>query len=256
MQVELWQLALLTGTGVLAGVINVMAAGGSLMSIPVMLFLGVPGPVANGTNRISIIAQNIVAVRTFFRRGFSDLKLSLSLAAAATPGAILGALVGVRLDGVWFDRVLAIIMLVVLVLMQLPSGKRSGLSSAESQPLTKGRLIAGHVLMFVAGCWGGFIQIGVGFILMPILHRVMGMDLVQTNMHKVFIALSYNLAAIFIFAAAVSIHWQFGLALALGNAIGGYFGARFSVQGGERWIKRVFTLVLLAFVAKLLLPIG
>lgn len=259
MQVELWQLALLTGTGVVAGIINVMAGGGSLMSIPVMLFLGVPGPVANGTNRISIIAQNIVAVRTFFRRGVSDFKLSLTLAAAATPGAILGALVGVRLDGVWFDRVLAIVMLGVLILMQLPSGKRTAEAGGEgssSLPLTRKRLILGHIMMFGAGCWGGFIQVGVGFILMPILHRVMGMDLVQTNMHKVFIAMSYNLAAIFIFAAAVSIHWQFGLALALGNAIGGYFGARFSVQGGERWIKRVFTLVLLAFVAKLLLPIG
>ncbi|MEM1401994.1 MAG: sulfite exporter TauE/SafE family protein [Pseudomonadota bacterium] len=252
MEVELWQLALLTATGALAGIINVMAGGGSLMSVPMMLFLGVPGPVANGTNRISIIAQNIVAVRTFFRRGFSDLRLSLSLAAAATPGAILGALVGVRLDGVWFDRVLAIVMIGVLVLMQLPSKKRSG----ESLPMTRERLLLGHGLMFLAGCWGGFIQIGVGFILMPILHRVMGMDLVRTNMHKVFIALSYNIIAVAIFASAVSIHWQFGLALALGNSIGGYFGARFSVQGGEVWIRRVFTLVLVIFIAKLLLPLA
>lgn len=252
MEVELWQLALLTATGALAGIINVMAGGGSLMSVPMMLFLGVPGPVANGTNRISIIAQNIVAVRTFFRRGFSDLRLSLSLAAAATPGAILGALVGVRLDGVWFDRVLAVVMIGVLILMQLPTKKRSG----ESLPMTRQRLIMGHVLMFLAGCWGGFIQIGVGFILMPILHRVMGMDLVRTNMHKVFIALSYNIIAVAIFASAVSIHWQFGLALALGNSIGGYFGARFSVQGGEVWIRRVFTLVLVIFIAKLLLPLG
>lgn len=252
MEVELWQLALLTATGALAGIINVMAGGGSLMSVPMMLFLGVPGPVANGTNRISIIAQNIVAVRTFFRRGFSDLRLSLSLAAAATPGAILGALVGVRLDGVWFDRVLAVVMIGVLILMQLPTKKRSG----ESLPMTRQRLILGHVLMFLAGCWGGFIQIGVGFILMPILHRVMGMDLVRTNMHKVFIALSYNIIAVAIFASAVSIHWQFGLALALGNSIGGYFGARFSVQGGEVWIRRVFTLVLVIFIAKLLLPLG
>ena len=252
MEVELWQLALLTATGALAGIINVMAGGGSLMSVPMMLFLGVPGPVANGTNRISIIAQNIVAVRTFFRRGFSDLRLSLSLAAAATPGAILGALVGVRLDGVWFDRVLAVVMIGVLILMQLPTKKRSG----ESLPLTRERLILGHVLMFLAGCWGGFIQIGVGFILMPILHRVMGLDLVRTNMHKVFIALSYNIIAVAIFASAVSIHWQFGLALALGNSIGGYLGARFSVQGGEVWIRRVFTLVLVIFIAKLLLPLG
>jgi uncharacterized membrane protein YfcA len=74
-------------TGVAAGFLNVMAGGGSLLSVPVMLFLGLPGPVANGTNRISIIAQNIVAVRTFFRRGFSDFRLSLSLAACALPGA-------------------------------------------------------------------------------------------------------------------------------------------------------------------------
>jgi uncharacterized membrane protein YfcA len=250
--IELWQVLLLAGTGVAAGFLNVMAGGGSLLSVPVMLFLGLSGPVANGSNRISIIAQNIVAVRTFFRRGFSDFRLSLTLSAAATPGAVLGALVGVRLDGVWFDRVLALVMIGVLVLMQLPSGKREG----ESLPLTRRRLVLGHLLMFAAGCWGGFIQVGVGFILMPILNRVMGIDLVRTNMHKVFIALFYNLVAIAIFASAVSIHWVFGFALAAGNAVGGYLGAHFSVQGGERWIRRVFTLVLIVFIAKLLLPLN
>ncbi|MFK7830084.1 MAG: sulfite exporter TauE/SafE family protein [Congregibacter sp.] len=252
MNVELWQLLLLTGAGVAAGFLNVVAGGGSLLSVPIMLFLGVSGPVANGTNRISIIAQNIVAVRTFFSHGFSDFRLSLTLSAAAIPGAMIGALIGVRLDGIWFDRVLAIVMIGVLVLMQLPSKKRSG----ASEPLTRKRLIVGHVLMFGAGCWGGFIQVGVGFILMPILHRVMGLDLVRTNMHKVFIALTYNLVAILIFAAAVTIHWQFGLALALGNSAGGYLGARFSVKGGEVWIRRIFTIVLIIFVAKLLIPMS
>lgn len=250
MNVELWQLALLSAAGVIAGIVNVMAGGGSLLSIPIMLFLGLPGPVANGTNRISIIAQNVVAVRTFFRRGFSDFRLSLSLSAAAIPGAVLGSMAGVRLDGVWFDRLLAAVMLVVLILMQLPSKKRE----SGGEPLTQKRLIAGHVLMFGAGCWGGFIQVGVGFLLMPILHRVMGLDLVRTNMHKVSIVLSYSLVAIFVYAATVAIHWQFGLALAVGNALGGYLGARFAVQGGEVWIRRVFTLVLLVFIAKLLLP--
>ena len=251
MEVELWQLALLTAVGTGAGILNVMAGGGSLVSIPVMLFLGLPGPVANGTNRISIIAQNIVAVRTFLRRGFADFRLSLTLSACALPGAILGSLVGVRLEGEWFERVLAVVMIGVLVLMRFDSSKRSG----PSLELTRRRYWAGHGLMFLAGCWGGFIQVGVGFILMPILHRVMGLDLVRTNMHKVFIALSYNLVAIFIYASLVSIHWSLGLALALGNALGGYFGARFSVAGGEVWIRRVFTGVLVVFIAKLLLPI-
>lgn len=250
MNVELWELALLTGAGTIAGMLNVIAGGGSLMTVPIMLFLGLSGPEANGTNRISIIAQNIVAVRTFFRRGFSEFRLSLTLSAAAIPGAILGALVGVQLDGEWFDRVLALVMLAVLVLMQIPGKK----SADTSGPLTPKRLMLGHILMFAAGCWGGFIQVGVGFILMPILHRVMGLDLVRTNMHKVFIALTYNLFAIVVFAAAVSIHWQFGLALAAGNALGGYFGARFSVQGGEVWIRRIFTGVLIIFIIKLLLP--
>ncbi|WOJ97601.1 sulfite exporter TauE/SafE family protein [Congregibacter brevis] len=250
MGIELWQLALLMAAGTVAGVLNVIAGGGSLMTVPIMLFLGLSGPEANGTNRISIIAQNIVAVRTFFRRGFSEFRLSLTLSAAAIPGAILGAMVGVNLDGEWFDRVLAVVMLAVLVLMQLPSKKHKN----DGSPLTRKKLILGHILMFGAGCWGGFIQVGVGFILMPILHRVMGLDLVRTNMHKVFIALTYNLFAILVFAAAVSIHWQFGLALAAGNALGGYFGARFSVQGGEVWIRRIVTAVLLVFIVKLLLP--
>jgi len=251
LDVELWQLALLAATGVAAGFLNVMAGGGSLLSVPIMLFLGLPGPVANGTNRISIIAQNIVAVRTFFRRGFSDFRLSLTLTACAIPGAVLGALVGVQLDGEWFDRILALVMLAVLVTMQFGGGKRS----EAPKEITPRRLLAGHILMFFAGCWGGFIQIGVGFILMPIMHRVMGLDLVRTNMHKVFIALSYNLVALAIFASAVSIHWAFGGALAAGNALGGYLGARFAVHGGEVWIRRVLTAVLLVFIAKLLLPL-
>lgn len=250
MSAEPWQLLLLACAGVAAGFLNVMAGGGSLLTVPIMLFLGLPGPVANGTNRVSIIAQNIVAVRTFFLRGFADFRLSLTLSAAAIPGAVLGALLGVRLEGAWFDRILALVMLGVLVLMQLPASK----SQDGGQPLTRRKLIAGHCLMFGAGCWGGFIQIGVGFILMPILHRVMGLDLVRTNMHKVFIALSYNLVALGIFASVVAIHWEFGIALAVGNALGGYFGARFAVHGGEVWIRRVFTLVLLIFIAKLLLP--
>jgi uncharacterized membrane protein YfcA len=121
---EAWQLALLAATGVAAGILNVMAGGGSLLSVPVMLFLGLPGPVANGTNRISIIGQNIVAVRTFMRRGFADFRLSLSLAACALPGAVLGALVGVRLEGEWFDRVLALVMIAVLVAMHFDGRPR------------------------------------------------------------------------------------------------------------------------------------
>ncbi len=246
---ELWQLALLTGVGIVAGFLNVMAGGGSLLTVPVMVFLGVPGPVANGTNRIAILAQNLTAIATFARQGFSDFRLSLSLALCAVPGAALGAMVGTSLDGVWFNRVLAVVMIGVMLVMHFDRGPVR--DTQQHQPSRK-QLINGHLLMVGAGFWGGFIQIGVGFILMPILNRVMGLDLVRTNMHKVFIIAVYTVVALAIFASQLELLWVLGLALALGNAIGGYLGAHFTVSRGEALIRIVLNAVLCVFIVKLL----
>lgn len=247
MEVELWKIGLLFAAGVVSGWINVLAGGGSILSVPVMVFLGLPGPVANGTNRIGIIAQNAFAVWGFFRKGLSDFRLSASLAACAAVGAFFGAMLGVRLDGVWFERTLAIIMLAVVAVTMTGAGQKELKNEGEAR-----NLALGHVLMAGAGFWGGFIQIGVGFILMPILNRVMGLDLVRTNMHKVFIALSFSLVALAVFASQVEIEWALGVALAAGFAVGGWLGANANVAGGEALIKRVFYVAVAAMVIKLL----
>ncbi|MEH6633921.1 MAG: sulfite exporter TauE/SafE family protein [Halioglobus sp.] len=249
MEFELWQGGLLVTVGILAGFLNVMAGGGSLITVPVLLFMGLPGPAANGTNRIAILAQNITAIATFARRGFRDFKLSLSLAACAVPGAAAGALLGTQLDGVWFNRILALIMLGVMLVMHFDKGATE--QSKDHQP-TGRQMLNGHLLMVVVGFWGGFIQIGVGFIIMPVLNRVMGLDLVRTNMHKVFIVAVYTIVALAIYASQVEIMWAVGLALALGNSIGGYLGAHFSVSKGENLIRLILNLVLVAFIFKLL----
>ncbi|MEM8561054.1 MAG: sulfite exporter TauE/SafE family protein [Pseudomonadota bacterium] len=245
----LLEASLLTLVGVLAGFLNVMAGGGSLLTVPVLVFMGLPGPVANGTNRIAILAQNLVAIVTFLRMGFSQFRLSLTLAACAVPGALAGAFIGTELDGVWFNRILAIIMVAVMIVMHLDKGAAA--AREDHQP-SKAQLVRGHLLMVGAGFWGGFIQIGVGFILMPILNKAMGLDLVRTNMHKVFIIAVYTIVALGVFASQVQILWMVGLALALGNAVGGYLGARFTVTKGEKLIKLVLNLVLIAFIIKLL----
>lgn len=245
-----WQILALFPVGIVAGWLNVMAGGGSLLSIPAMLFFGMEGPTANGTNRISIIAQNMTAVSTFRRRGFSDFRLSLSLAAAASVGAVFGAHFGTRLDGPWFSRVVAIVMIAVLVLMAFGGEKR--LAEDGRKDGKAKNLVAGHLLMTVAGIWGGFIQIGVGFIMMPILSRVMGLDLVRVNMHKVFIALVYSIVALAIFASRVELMWLAGLSLAAGNSVGGWLGAHFTVSRGEALVRRVFMLAIMALIVKLL----
>jgi uncharacterized membrane protein YfcA len=106
--------------------------------------------------------------------------------------------------------------------------------------------------MVAAGFWGGFIQIGVGFILMPILNRVMGLDLIRTNMHKVFIIAGYTAAALVVFANQLQILWIAGAALAIGNSVGGYLAVHASIKRGEKLIKVVLNIVLLAFIIRLL----
>jgi len=237
--------------GIFAGWLNVMAGGGSLLTVPVMLFMGIPAPVANGTNRIGILAQNLAAVMAFFRNGLSDFRLSLSLGMAASVGAIGGAMVGVNLDGVWFDRLLATVMIAVMILMSLGDNSK-GADVANNQ--APKRVALGHVCMIAAGFWGGMIQIGVGFILMPVLHRMMGLDLVRVNMHKVFIVMIYTVIALVVFASQVEIYWSAGFALAIGMTLGGWLGAHTAVHHGKIWIRRVLFLALSLFIVKLLWP--
>lgn len=249
--VEYWQASLLMLIGCISGFLNVVAGGGSLLTVPVMIFMGMPGPVANGTNRIAILAQNITAIYTFCKKGFSDFRLSVSLAMASLPGALLGAYAGTRLEGVWFNRVLAVIMFVVMILMSVerkskPSGKQSG------KKLDPKRYVQAHLLMLGVGVYGGFIQVGVGFILMPILYRVLGLDLVRVNMHKVFIVACYTVVALCVFASQIQLMWVLGAFLAAGHVVGGWLGAHFSIKRGESLIKMVLNGVLVIFIIKLL----
>ncbi len=246
---EYWQGIVLILVGMAAGFVNVLAGGGSMISVPVMVFMGIPGPVVNGTNRIAILAQNATAVFVFFRHGYSDFRLSISLTLCALPGVVAGAIIGTRLEGIWFNRTLAIIMLAVMLIMAF---KKKGGEEPATSPISKKRFVTGHLLMVLAGFLGGLIQIGVGFVLLAILHRVMGQDMVRANMHKVFIIGAYTIAALIIFITQVEILWLLGICLALGNATGAWLAAHVAVKKGEGLIKIVLNIVLLVFIIKLL----
>lgn len=235
--------------GLLAGYINVLAGGGSLLTVPAMLFMELPGPVANGTNRIAILTQSVAACWVFFRKNITDLKLSFTLSIFTLPGAFLGANLGVKLDGIWFNRLLAAIMLFVMLVMMVKRKTVEPVSEANIQPR---RYWLTHFLMLFVGFYGGMIQVGVGFVIMPILHRVMGLDLLRVNMHKVFLILPFTLLSLAIFSSKVDIEWRAGLFLALGMGLGGWLSTHLMIKKGESLIKVVFNLSLLAIVIKLL----
>ncbi len=179
------QIALISAAAVAAGFLNVVAGGGSLLTMSALMLFGMDGAVANGSNRVGICAQNIFAIAAFRRGGIADFRLSLTFALCALPGAVAGAIYGSLLTG-GYNYLLAAVMIAVMVLMAIPS-RHPTKGSGEPR-----NVVLGHLLMVGAGAYGGFIQAGVGFILMPILNKVMGLDLVRTNVHKVIIVMVYT----------------------------------------------------------------
>jgi uncharacterized membrane protein YfcA len=254
---EPWQYILLAAVGIVGGVLNVLAGGGSLLMMPALVLLGIDGSVANGTSRVAVVAQNLAAITGFRRKGFSDFRLSLTLAACAIPGGVAGALAGVRLEGAWFNRTLAVIMIGVMVLMAAEKKSKGKAGAAATDAPSDagpaaGRRTAAHLLMIAVGFYGGFIQAGVGFLLMPVLHRVLGLDLVRTNMHKVFIVAGYMIPALIVYALNGKVFWALGLVLAVGTSIGGWVGSHLAVRKGDPFIRLVLNITLTALVVKLL----
>lgn len=247
------ELIILLIVGVISGFLNVMAGGGSMLTVPLMIFMGIPGHIANGTNRIGIMVQNITATLAFYKKGFSNFKLSLSLAIFTIPGAIAGAYLASNIEGKDFNRMLVMLMIIVLIMMATGNSKKSIRKTEKTvEKITKSRLAWGHLFMIAAGFWGGLIQIGVGFILIPIIHRVMGIDLITTNSHKVFITLIFSVVALLVFNAQLELLWSAGIALALGNSIGAWFATSFQIKQGVNTIKWVLNIVIVIFIIKLL----
>ncbi|MEO0368264.1 MAG: sulfite exporter TauE/SafE family protein [Pseudomonadota bacterium] len=250
----MWELGLLLITGIATGFLNVMAGGGSMLSVPVMIFLGVPGTIANATNRIAILPQNIAAVLTFARDGFADYKLSLSLGLCTLPGALIGSYIATKIPNDQFNWLLALIMVAILIIMAIPDRQNEDvpINDTEVAPISRQRLLVGHLLMVVIGFWGGFIHIGVGFLLMPVLNKVLKLDLVTTNSHKVFIVFVYTSVALLVFSSQLELYWTYGLALAVGTVTGGILAAKLQISRGVGPIKLVLNLVIIAFIIKLL----
>ena len=163
---ELWQFPVVFIVGVVAGVINTLAGGGSLITMPVLILLGLPATVANGTNRLAITVQSVLAVTGFKRKGVSDFKSSLLMSIPALVGAIIGAQLAVGVSDSLFKRILAVVMLLVLGLIlwnPIRRGQGNVQYNGGITSLSRSRRIASMLIFFFIGVYGGFIQAGIGF---------------------------------------------------------------------------------------------
>ncbi|THB74531.1 MAG: sulfite exporter TauE/SafE family protein [Desulfobacteraceae bacterium] len=243
-----WQLPLLFLAGIAAGLLNVLAGGGSLLTLPLLIFMGLPSSIANGTNRVAIFFQCLFAIRGFRKRGYFPLELILLCTPPALFGSWLGAGLAISMDDLLFKRVLGIIMIGVLVLSILDPMKRMTQDAARLGTWHK---VVLFISFFFVGVYGGFVQAGVGFIIIFAL-LFHGLDLLRINAVKVFVVFLYTAVALGVFVYHGQVNYSLGIGLAAGNSIGGMMAPRIAVAKGHDWIKKVVNVAVFIFAMKLL----
>ncbi|HET7578050.1 MAG TPA: sulfite exporter TauE/SafE family protein, partial [Bacillales bacterium] len=204
---------------------------------------------ANGTNRIALLVQNVTGILNFRRNGFFDWKISLWLSIPAVIGSLIGAYFAVAISDALFNKILAVVMIVVLIFVIWQPHKKL---NHQEKPATPGRMAAACILFFIVGLYGGFIQAGVGFLIIVSLTTIFGMSLIKVNAIKLFVAAVYILASFVVFIYHGEVNWLLGFILAVGNAFGVWIGSHFAVSKGDKWIRIVLVIAVILMAAKLL----
>lgn len=242
MELELFLLVLI---GFIAGVINILAGGGSLLTLPMLIFLGLPPSIANGTNRVAIFIQNIFSISGFRSKGVNTFPYSIYFGISAMIGAVIGAQIAIDIEGELFNKILAVIMVFVVTYLVL---NRKTRYEDLIERLTGKHLWLSLILFFFIGIYGGFIQAGTGFLILLVLSGVNHLSLVKSNAVKVVVAFTYTISALAIFILNDQVNWKYGLVLSIGNALGGWFASRWSVKKGDGLIK-IFLIIMVTIMA-------
>jgi uncharacterized membrane protein YfcA len=232
---------LLVLAGFVSSVINVLAAGGSFLTLPVLIFLGLPAADANATNRVGVVAQNLAAVWGFHRREVLDRGWALASAVPAVAGSVLGAWFSLTLDDGHFRRLLAVVMLAAALWTLVDPMRRV----TPRPPRAARSPLVVFGFLFV-GFYGGLMQAGVGFLVIGVT-TLAGIDVLRGSAIKVFTILFVTLVALALFAWTGHVRWAAGIALAAGSLVGGLAGVPIALKLGQKWLERVVAGAIVVF---------
>jgi uncharacterized membrane protein YfcA len=239
-----WEAVLLVVGGFTAGSINTVAGGGSMLTVPLLVLAGVPGTSANGSNRVGILASNMAAAANFRRLGIDGLSHASRVLAPVVVGALIGSFgVSRVLDDAAFERVFGFLM-IPLVILTVRSPKVVANARAWHPAVTA-------IVFLLVGVYGGAFQAGLGLLLVASLARA-GFDLVTANSIKVLVNTAITLVALPVFILDGRVDWVPAIVLAAGFVVGGWFGARLAVFGGEVLIRRAMVVAALALAGRLI----
>lgn len=243
-----WQnILLIIGVGIIAGFINTLAGSGSLLTLPVLMFLGLPANVANGSNRIAIFFQSLVSVRNFRKHRIFTLKEGMSIGIPAVVGAIVGARIALSFNESIMRKAIALLLVLMIFLIVIKPEKFIKKSKSKEKKMG----IFQFLIFFAIGIYGGFIQAGVGLFLLAGLVLGCGYELVKANAIKNFIVFLYTPFALVVFIVSGQIDYLYGFVLTIGNVIGAYFASMLAIQKGAVFVRYFLLLALIASSLKL-----
>lgn len=238
---ELGTLSLIA-IGFITGIINTLAGAGSAITVAALIFTGMPASMANATIRVALFFQNIVGTISYKQQKVYTWKEGLRFAIPATIGASFGSFFAVNINDKLFERIIGVVLILVFFSMLL---KSKAWTEDKVKEMTAKNKIIEFIIFLAIGVYGGFIQIGVGFMIIAGCVMGGGLNIVKANAIKLFVVLCYTLISLGVFIYHDMINWHVGLTLAVGNMIGAVIASRFAVAWGAKVMRYIVLVVLL-----------
>jgi uncharacterized membrane protein YfcA len=235
--------------GLVAGFINTLAGSGSLITLPLLMFIGLPPNVANGTNRIAILLQSLVGSAGFIKGRQLEVKTGLWLAIPTIIGSVAGAFFALELNDLMMKRAIGALLVVMFFLVLF-----------KPEVWLKGKQIKRDIkyngitilVFFAIGLYGGFIQAGVGFFLLGGLVIGVGFDLIKANALKNLLVFLYTPFALIVFIINHQIDYKAGLILAVGSMLGAWIATKIAMDKGTVFVRYVLLIAILGSAIKLI----
>ena len=251
MELEWYHYLLSITGGFAAGFINTLAGSGSLITLPILIFLGLPANIANGTNRIGILLQSFTGFMKMNNESKVSYKEFIKFIIPSVTGAIIGSLIVVKIEEQTLKIIIGILLFIMLfpILLNKEAWFKNDLSIKTNQ-----NKILEPILLFLTGLYGGFIQAGVGIIFLTAMVSLLNYNLAFSNIVKNLIVFSFTIPALAIFIYYGHVNWWMGGMLACGQVAGAWVGASFAVKSNSspKWIRRLLIIIIIVSVIELL----
>jgi uncharacterized protein len=252
MSLEWYEYLLLLLGGAVAGVVNTLAGNGSTITLFLLMTFGLPATVANGTNRIGILFQSLIAVNAYRKsdRFLPVMREHWWIIALAVPSGIVGALTAANLNQAILEKIIGGLMIVLLLVILV--NPQRWLRETDTD---KNRKTLLNALLFVAlGFYAGFIQLGMGLFFLAILVLGAKFSLKDANLLKIVVVFAVTAPALVIYLLSGQVNWEYGLPLAAGQGIGAAIAARFLIHHPKAsvWVYRLLVVMVLVAIFKLL----